>query len=294
MVDGEEPGAEASVARLLDVLLVGEADARTTEDVFSASSHPMPHGRIYGGQVLAQAVVAASRTAPADRPIHSLHAYFLRPGDPDQSITYSVDRLRDGGSFSARRTQAFQGGKPIFSSIASFQGVEEGREHAAPMPADFPPPEDVPPRPPRDPASPKALRAFRNPAVEVRPAGIVPVPGSTLPRQAVWMRVAAPLPEEPLVHAAMIAYLSDMSLQSAILRPHALSFADDKVLLASLDHALWWHRPARTDDWLLYVQESPNARGGRGLATGAMYTRSGDLVATVSQEAMFRVRPENG
>lgn len=292
MADGEEPGPEATVARLLDVLLVGESDARTTEDIFTASSHPMPHGRIYGGQVLAQAVVAASRTAPADRPIHSLHAYFLRPGDPDQSITYSVDRLRDGGSFSARRTQAFQGGKPIFSSIASFQGFEEGREHATPIPPEFPPPEDVPTRPARDPASPKALRAFRNPGVEVRPAGIVPVAGSSLPRQAVWMRFAAPLPDDPLVHAAMIAYLSDMSLQSAILRPHALSFSDDRVLLASLDHALWWHRPARTDDWLLYVQESPNARGGRGLATGAMYTRSGDLVATVSQEAMFRVRPE--
>lgn len=292
MVDGDESDTRATVARLLDVLLLGPSDARTTEDIFAASSHPMPHGRIYGGQVLAQAVVAASRTVSDDRPIHSLHAYFLRPGFPDQSITYSVDRLRDGGSFSARRTQAFQAGKPIFSSIGSFQGAEEGREHAAVMPADFPPPEEVPPRPPRDPASPKALRAFRNPAVEVRPAGIIPVPGSAAPRQAVWMRVAAPLPDEPLVHAAMIAYLSDMSLQSAILRPHALSFSDDRVLLASLDHALWWHRPARADDWLLYVQESPNARGGRGLATGRMYTRTGDLVASVSQEAMFRVRPD--
>jgi acyl-CoA thioesterase-2 len=278
------------VGSLIDVLSIASSDARTTEDIFTGDSHAMPLGRIYGGQVLGQSVVAASRTVSEDRPIHSMHGYFLRPGDSSRGLTFSVDRLRDGRSFSARRTQAYQEGVPIFSMIASFQTDEAGLDHAEPMP-DVPEPEALVPQE-SDQLHPLSMRSISELPVEVRH-----VPGTLFeseavtpePHQSVWMRLRRSLPADPLLHRAMLAYLSDMTIQESILRAHGLTWRTPRLNVASLDHAMWWHRPAAVDDWLLYTQDSPSARGGRGLATGRIYTRAGELVASVAQEIMVRV-----
>jgi acyl-CoA thioesterase-2 len=275
------------------VLTLASTEARTTEDIFTGVSHPMPYGRVYGGQVLAQSVIAASRTVTADRPIHSMHGYFLRPGDSSHGITFSVDRLRDGRSFSARRTQAYQEGVPIFSMIASFQTEDAGLEHAAPAPA-APDPDAIPDLDGEG-LHPMSLRSFSDLPVEVKHVpgplyGDVPVDPE--PSQSVWLRTRRALPDDPLLHRAALAYLSDMTIQESILRAHGLTWTTPGLSVASLDHAMWWHRPARVDDWLLYVQESPTARGGRGLATGRIYTRDGALVASVAQEVMVRLPTE--
>ena len=286
------PGSEDDpVASLLSVLALTSTDARTTEDIFTGVSHPMPYGRIYGGQVLAQSVIAASRTVGEDRPIHSMHGYFLRPGNAAQGLTFSVDRLRDGRSFSARRTQAFQDGVPIFSMIASFQTQDDGVEHAVPAPG-VPGPDDLP-----DPFAEgtSSRRRLRDSPIELRhvPGSLyTDVPAERQPHQAVWLRTRREMPEDPLLHRAALAYLSDMTIQESILRAHGLTWYSPGLNVASLDHAMWWHRPARADEWLLYVQESPTARGGRGLANGRIYTRDGLLVASVAQEVMVRVPSE--
>ncbi|WP_159500047.1 acyl-CoA thioesterase II [Microbacterium sp. 18062] len=278
------------VSSLISVLSLASTEARTTEDIFTGLSQPMPFGRVYGGQVLAQAVVAASRTVEDERPIHSMHGYFLRPGDSARGITFSVDRLRDGRSFSARRTQAYQEGVPIFSMIASFQTEDAGLDHSEPAP-DVPGPEDVPDLETGG-LHPMTMRSFGDLPVEVKH-----VPGSLYrdepvapdPRQTVWLRTRRGLPDDRLLHRAALAYLSDMTIQESILRAHGLTWTTPGLSVASLDHAMWWHRAARVDEWLLYVQESPTARGGRGLATGRIYTRDGALVASVAQEVMVRV-----
>ncbi len=280
------------VASLLSVLDLTSTEARTTEDIFTGVSQAMPLGRVYGGQVLAQAVLAASRTVPEDRPIHSMHGYFLRPGDSSRSITFSVDRLRDGRSFTARRTQAYQNGTPIFSMIASFQRGDAGLEHAEPMPTGTPAPEDLPTPDATDALHPTTMRAFRELPVDVRhvPGSLYgDFTGTPQPRQAVWLRARRSLPDDPLLHRAALAYLSDMTIQEPIMRAHGLSWRTPGLSVASLDHAMWWHRPARVDHWLLYVQESPSAQGGRGLATGRIYTREGVLAASVTQEIMVRL-----
>jgi acyl-CoA thioesterase-2 len=288
----QQPHAtEDPVDALLSVLALHSSGARTTEDIFTGKSHRMPGGRVYGGQVLAQSVVAASRTVDADRPIHSMHGYFLRPGDSSQGITFSVDRLRDGRSFTARRTQAYQDGVPIFSMIASFQAEDDGLEHQEPMP-DVPAPEDVAPLEEQGTQNPLSKRSFSELPLDVRHVeGSLygAFPGEPQISQSVWMRARRALPDDPLVHRAALAYLSDMTIQEPIMRAHGLSWATPGMSVASLDHAMWWHRPARVDDWLLYVQAAPNARGGRGLSTGRIYTRDGMLVATVAQEVMVRV-----
>ena len=279
------------VASLLAVLDLRDVGARTTEDIFTGVSQAMPFGRVYGGQVLAQSIVAASRTLSADRTVHSMHGYFLRPGDPADGITFSVDRIHDGRSFSTRRTQAFQGGVPIFSMIASFQDEDPGLEHAEPFPDGIPAPEDLPAFDPSG-LHPLSRRMFSESPVEVLhvPSPIyASVDGPHVPRQAVWMRIRRTLPDDPSVHRAALAYLSDLTIQEPILRAHGVPWSAPSLKVASLDHAMWWHRPARVDDWLLYVQESPNARGGRGLSTGRIYTRAGALVASVAQEVMVRV-----
>jgi len=288
-----EDHAIQTVERLLDVLDLDFTQARTTEDIFTGASHPMPSGRIYGGQVLAQSLLAAERTLPEDRAVHSMHGYFLRPGDASQGITIAVDRIHDGRSFSTRRSQAYQNGVPIFSMIASFQDHDPGVEHAEPMPDGVPAPEDLAPDEDRVEGLPGGTaRMLSERAADIRHVDsplYLPSDDAQVPRQAVWMRMRAPLPDDQRLHRAALAYLSDMTIQESILRAHGVYWAMPGLKVASLDHAMWWHRPARVDEWLLYVQESPNARGGRGLATGRIYSREGGLVASVAQEIMIRV-----
>ena len=281
------------VASMLAVLDLSQSGARTTEDIFTGVSQSMPLGRVYGGQVLAQSIVAAERTIPDGRSAHSMHGYFLRPGDASKGITFSVDRIHDGRSFSTRRTQAFQEGVPIFSMIASFQEVDPGIEHQTDLPPGLPEPEDVPDL--EDHLAglhPMSKRLFTDRPVDLRhiPSPIyLSVEGEHVPRQAVWMRTRRPIPDDQRIHRAALAYLSDLTIQESILRAHGVSWATPGLKVASLDHAMWWHRPGRVDDWLLYVQESPSARGGRGLATGRIYSRDGMLLASVAQEIMVRV-----
>ncbi len=282
------------VASLLSVLDLRDAGARTTEDIFTGVSQAMPTGRVYGGQVLAQTIVAASRTLPAERTVHSMHGYFLRPGDPSDGITFSVDRIHDGRSFSTRRTQAFQSGVPIFSMIASFQDEDPGLEHFEPMPEGIPQPEDAPSLEAAT-LHPISRRILSESPVDVRHVTsplYASVEGPHVPRQAVWMKLRRPISDDPAVHRAALAYLSDLTIQESIMRAHGVAWNAPGLKVASLDHAMWWHRPGRVDEWLLYAQESPNARGGRGLATGRIYTRDGALVASVAQEVMVRVPHE--
>ncbi len=296
-----EPYAEVEperdpVASMLSVIDLSASNARTTEDIFTGSSQSMPLGRVYGGQVLAQSIVAASRTIPEDRVVHSMHGYFLRPGDSAKGITFAVDRIHDGRSFSTRRTQAFQEGVPIFSMIASFQDEDPGLEHQAPMPEDIPGPDDLPDIEAHlHGLHPMSKRLFIDRPVDLRhiPSPIYArVDGERAPRQAVWMRVRRQIPDDPALHRAALAYLSDLTIQESILRAHGVPWATRGLKLASLDHAMWWHRFGRVDEWMLYVQESPSARGGRGLATGRIYAADGTLLASVAQEIMVRVPQE--
>ncbi|MEU1970584.1 acyl-CoA thioesterase II [Microbacterium sp. NPDC019599] len=290
--DEAKPDADP-IASLLAVLDLADSQARTTEDIFTGVSQPMPLGRVYGGQVLAQSIVAAERTIPDGRNVHSMHGYFLRPGDSSEGITFAVDRIHDGRSFSTRRTQAFQEGVPIFSMIASFQDEDPGIEHQEPMPDGIPRPEELPDL--EDHLTglhPMSKRLFLDRPVDLRhvPSPIyLSVEGGHEPRQAVWMRARSPLPDDPAVHRAALAYISDLTIQESILRAHGIAWTRPGLKVASLDHAMWWHRPGRVDEWLLYVQTSPSARGGRGLATGRIYTSDGVLVASVAQEIMVRI-----
>ena len=282
------------LAGLLATLDLTDTGARTTEDIFTGPSEWQAHGRVFGGQVLAQSVVAAARTVPDDRPIHSMHGYFLRPGDISLPITFSVDRIHDGRSFTTRRTQAYQQGVPILSMIASFQTEDEGLDHQAPMPKDIPDPESLP-----SPA--ESLRGIDHPIAKAwandRPFDIRHVPspiwlsveGPHVAHQAVWIKAIGELPDEPNLHRAALAYLSDYTLLEPILRAHGIPWATSGLKVASLDHAMWWHRFGRVDEWMLYVQESPNAIGGRGLSLGRIYSREGHLLASVAQEGTIRV-----
>ncbi|WP_345750387.1 acyl-CoA thioesterase [Microbacterium rhizophilus] len=279
---------------LLGVLALGETGARTSEDIFTASSHPMPGGRIFGGQVLSQSIIAAARTLPPDRAPHSFHGYFLRPGDVTRPLTFAVDRIHDGRSFSRRRIQAFQNGEPIFSGIASFQDEDPGLEHQLPMP-DVPAPEQLNGPSPLVTDRPEASLLIRQNAIEVRHVGsdIYLSVDEKEPRQAVWTRLRRPIGDDPVLHRAALAYLTDFTIQESVLRAHGVPWSTPGIRTASLDHAIWWHRFGRADEWMLYVQESPSARGGRGLAQGHLYSRDGRLLATVAQEIMLRV-PDRG
>lgn len=285
--------ARRSVDMLLAILDLDASAARTTEDIFTGASHAMPTGRIYGGQVLGQSLMAAERTLPEGRVAHSMHGYFLRAGDASQGLTFAVDRIHDGRSFSTRRCQAFQNGVPIFSMIASFQDENPGIEHAFAMPEGIPDPESLATDEElSEGVHPLSKRMLSDRPVDMRhvegPIYLV-AGGERVAHQAVWMRVRAPFPNDPALHRAALAYLSDMSIQESILRAHGLSWQTPGLKVASLDHAMWWHRPGRVDEWLLYVQESPNARGGRGLASGRIYTQDGTLIASVTQEITIRV-----
>ena len=281
------------VASMLKVLDLADSAARTSEDIFTGTSQAMPLGRVYGGQVLAQSIVASSRTLPADRTVHSMHGYFLRPGDASQDITFAVDRIHDGRSFSTRRTQAFQSGVPIFSMIASFQDADSGLEHQTPMPEGIPDPEELPDiESELDGLHPMTKRMFTERPLELRHVSSALYEEADPERkatQAVWMRVRQTLPDDPGLHRAALAYMSDLTIQESILRAHGIAWSTPGLKVASLDHAMWWHRPGRVDEWLLYLQESPSARGGRGLATGRVYSRDGTLVASIAQEVMVRI-----
>lgn len=243
-------------------------------NLFRGQSRDAGTRSVFGGQVIGQALVAAERTVE-ERPPHSLHAYFLLPGDVGAPIVYQVDRVRDGRSFSARRVQAIQHGRPILSMIASFQKAEPGLEHAASMP-EVPSPE----------ALPEAGRLCAFGAIEFRPAA--PGGPGREPRQAYWFRAVDRIPDDPRLHRCLLAYASDWGLSGTALRPHGRRWNDAEMVVASVDHALWFHRPARIDDWLLYAMDSPSAQGARGLSRGLVYDRAGRLVASVAQEALMR------
>lgn len=279
------------VASMLAALDLANSDARTDEDIFTGVNEPTPHGRIFGGQVLGQSIVAASRTLDSDRRIHSMHGYFLRPGIVDLPTTFSVDRIYDGGSFSTRRVQAYQDGRPIFSMIGSFQAPEEGLDHQIDMPADIPQPEDVPSSIVEEIEHPlKSWQRFR--AFELRHV-VSPVffsiEGELVPHQVVWLKARSPMPDGELLHTAALAYASDFSVLDAAFRVHGVPRATPGIKQASLDHAMWFHRSGRVDDWLCYVQDSPSTTGGRGLSLARLYTRDGVLLATVAQEGLMRL-----
>jgi len=280
-----------ALAHLLALL-----NLQTVEDnIFLGTSPAEPVQRVFGGQVLAQALVAATRTVDPARLCHSFHAYFLRPGDPSIPILYQVDRSRDGGSFSARRVVAIQHGAQIFILAASFQRPETGFEHQSQMPL-VPPPEELEDDQQvllRDPALPPALRAIvaRERGFETRSVigrGLGDRPARS-PVDHIWLRTKGAVPDDPTLHRALLAFVSDMSLLDTALLPHGKSIFSD-VQVASLDHAMWFHRPFRADDWLLYAQDSPSASGARGFNRGAIYTRDGVLVASVAQEGLIRPR----
>ena len=253
--------------------------------------------RVFGGQVLGQALVAATRTIPDDRFCHSLHAYFLRPGDPKLPILYEVDRARDGRSFTTRRVIGIQHGRPIFTLSSSFQTVEEGFEHQFDMP-DVPPPDALVPEDELrkqvvDQLPPAIAKWFTKAGpIELRPVDprqrLNPAKGE--PVQHVWVRASATLPDDQSLHQCVLAYASDMTLLDTCLIPHGVGFLSENLQMASLDHAMWFHRPFRADEWLLYTQDSPTSAAARGFNRGSLYTRDGLLVASVAQEGLVRMR----
>jgi acyl-CoA thioesterase-2 len=265
---------------------------RIEENIFRGVSPASSPVRVFGGQVAGQALVAAGRTVPPERRVHSLHAYFIRPGDPSIPIVYEVDRTRDGRSFTTRRVVAVQRGKAIFSLSASFQLDEEGIDHAEPMP-EIPDPETLPTFGEQVGPLVETLGRAQPRPIDVRyvtePPWVSREHGPREARSQVWMRADGVLPDDDLLHVCIAAFASDMTLLDAVLARHGVYWGLDKVSGASLDHAMWFHRRFRADEWLLYDCASPSASGGRGLATGRFFSRDGRLVATVVQEGLLRV-----
>lgn len=285
------PRGQAVLDALLQLLDVEELEP----DVFRGLSPRSRLQRVFGGQVAAQALVAAGRTVTGERTVHSLHSYFVRPGDPRQPITYQVDRTRDGRSFTTRRVVAQQGDTPIFTLSASFQIDEPGVDHQLQMP-DVPEPESLP-------SYPERLAGTGNPgpwAKIPRPVDIryvtdppwsrtigSPHPGA---RTQVWFTADGQMPDDPLLHICLLTYVSDLFLLDSVLAIHGLNPQQPNLQMASLDHAVWFHRPVRMDDWVLYDVSSPSASGGRGLGLGHFYGADGAMVATVVQEGLVRLR----
>ena len=277
--------------KLLDLLDLEQIEL----DIFRGRSPEEQVQRVFGGQVAGQALVAAGRTVPGDRPVHSLHAYFIRPGDPAVPLVYTVDRVRDGRSFTTRRVSAVQHGRPIFTLSASFHRCEPGPVHSDPMP-EVPPPDEIPRTIDRLEKLFGMLPAqFRESPIDLRSVGPLTFeaerdPSLRTTRNLVWLRVEGELPDDPLLHVCLMTYASDLTLLDSVLLGHGLSWADGKTSGASLDHAMWFHRPFRADRWLLYAQESPVAAGARGLARGEVFTADGDLVVSVVQEGLIRTQ----
>ena len=283
------------VAELLDLLAL----ERLEDNLFRGDSRDIGTRHVFGGQVLGQSVSAAQQTVPAARTLHSLHAYFLRAGDIEHPIIYDVDRTRDGGSFSVRRVTAVQHGKPIFVLAGSFHAAESGASHQVSAP-DVPKPEGLPEPTPlsaetlaRVPAKMRRWLSKKGP-FEFRHVHerdeVSPV--RQPPFRQVWFRLIDRIPDDPALHRALLAYASDFHLIGTTTFPHAISYMQPNVQMASLDHAMWFLRPFRIDEWLLYACDSPSAQDARGLARGSIYTRDGVLVASTAQEGLIRVLPE--
>jgi acyl-CoA thioesterase-2 len=286
--------SQAAVDDLCDLL-----DLESIEvNIFRGNSPDEDRQRVFGGQVAGQALVAAARTVDDDRPVHSLHAYFLRPGDVRVPILYEVDRIRDGRSFTTRRVVAIQHGKAIFNLQASFHVQEEGLEYEVPL-ADAMWDGKLPPEPETLPDWRTRMEPYaeRFGAYLDRPRPIdtrnvdwswderrTPQP----PHQRVWLRADGRLPDDPVLHECVLTYASDMTLLDTTLLPHGSLAADEAIMMASLDHAMWFHRPFRADEWLLYVQDTPSTSGGRGMARGSIYTHDGRLAVSVVQEGLIR------
>lgn len=278
--------------RVLEEIL-GLLDVEAIErNLYRGRNHATEH--VFGGQVLAQAIAATLRTVDAPHALHSIHAYFLRAGDWQVPILYDVDRIRDGRSFTTRRVVALQHGRAIFNMSASLQKSEQGLEHAQPMP-DVPPPEML--RGDREVfreiarERPEVERfAFRFEAIDSRQVERFTMvdEGRHAPRKHTWLRAREPLPDDPEVHLALLAYMSDLDFMSTSMLPHGRSLMAESVHGASLDHSLWFHRPFRADEWLLFVKESPNAGGARGFVRGRFFNREGALVASAAQECLIR------
>jgi acyl-CoA thioesterase-2 len=274
---------------------------RIEENLFRGRSQDLGWGQVFGGQVLGQALSAAAQTVPPERPVHSLHSYFLRPGDVSRGIVYEVDRIRDGKSFTTRRVKAIQNGQAIFNLSASFQTGESGFEHQDSMP-EAPGPEGLPSHQEqlrrhadRLPAPVRAWALAERP-IETRPVDPYdPInPEKRPPRRLVWYRSAGALPDDPALHRYMLAYASDFHFLVTSLQPHGVSWLSRGMQVASLDHAMWFHQPFRFDRWLLHVMESPAASGGRGTVRGRFFDQDGALVATAVQEGLIRRWPEHG
>ena len=293
--DPEARGREEPMGRVLGRLLELLELEVVGEDVLRGPSQDLGWGTVFGGQVLGQALAASGRTVAAGRDAHSLHAYFLRPGDPARPITYHVERTRDGAAFSTRRIRAHQDGPPIFFMAASFQRSEPGLDHQAAMPA-VPGPDGL--------ASydeltrqylqqaPEPLRASLDIEwpFEMRPVEVDnPLdPRPAAPVSHLWLRSAGPLPDDDRLHRCLLAYASDFSLLDTALAPHGRSYWQRDLRMASIDHAMWFHRGFRADDWLLHAMDSPTASGSRGLVRGQIFDRRGRLVASTAQEGMIR------
>jgi acyl-CoA thioesterase-2 len=272
-----------ALEQVLDLLDLEQIEV----DIFRGRS---PEGerrqRVFGGQVAGQALVAAGRTVPGDRPVHSLHAYFIRPGDPTVPLIYLVERVRDGRSFTTRRVTTIQHGKTIFTLSASFHIDQPGVEHADPMP-EVPPPDAIATTAERMERlfGPTVHKWYGGNPIDIRHIGPLSFeaardPSLSTSRNMVWLRADGDLPDDPLLHVCLMTYASDLTLIDSVLLAHGLSWADGRTTGASLDHAMWFHGPFRADRWLLYAQDSPVARGSRGLARGEVFTSEGELVVS--------------
>ncbi|MGI6244314.1 MAG: acyl-CoA thioesterase II [Pseudochelatococcus sp.] len=292
MSTDENTAVNPAVAGLLSILDLEALE----DDLFRGNSPQEGWQRVFGGQVIGQALVAATRTVAPERNVHSLHCYFVLPGDPTTPIIYAVKRIRDGGSFTTRHVEAVQHGRVIFTLIASFHKEEPGLRHQPPMPV-APPPEETVAEEVKSAflqRIPPHIRAYfeRERPIELRPVDYnrfnPGVEGTRKPAFSMWIRATGPLPDDEAIHRCVLAYASDMTLLDTSLAVHGRSVFDGDIQGASLDHAMWFHRPFRADEWLLYSQESPFSGGGRGLSRGLIFTRDGLHVATVAQEGLIR------
>jgi acyl-CoA thioesterase-2 len=283
-----------AMQELLDILDLEQLE----HNLYRGRSPATSWQRVFGGQVVGQALMAAQRTVVAERYVHSLHSYFMRPGDPSLPIVYQVERLRDGGSFTTRRVTAIQHGEAIFSLEASFQKEEAGLDHQLPMPLDVPHPDTL-----MNGAEviatygdrvPENIRRYwrRERPIEMKPVFLEHYTSRERlpPVQQIWIRMSGPVPDDRGVRSVLLAYLSDLTLLDTSTFAHGRALFDPDIQAASLDHAMWFHRPTRLDGWLLYSQDSPSASGARGFTRGLIYAQDGTLVASVAQEGLIRLR----